>query len=339
MAVAVVGGLITSALLMLFIVPAMYIRIRATPALVAIPIEMPALARGSRWARRCPPSGPSSGARSPQESSDATYRLRPAALDQRPGPRSGTARLPPARPRHPPSTKRRRMSRPSPAKSPLHRITLTQRAAERLGIVIAAVDRGGGAGARVSVPYSAGHLRRAGQRVDLRLRGAPLVFVREAVIVEDVVPNDAAGLAVLARALRWARRSCPSALPSSSAPNSRSVTESVSAPTVGSAHDAPRRRVRACSFRFIAVALAGGAARLRQPAGPEHAGRRLPGVRAAARRDPDGVAGPVLVRDRGARDRAPRAGRCRASPGSTSCARGPSRSSPRSCSSSSPART
>ena len=46
MAVVIVGGLVTSALLMLFVVPAMYIRIRATPPLVAISIEMPALGSG-----------------------------------------------------------------------------------------------------------------------------------------------------------------------------------------------------------------------------------------------------------------------------------------------------
>ena len=46
MAVVIVGGLVTSALLMLFVVPAMYIRIRAAPPLVAIRIEIPALGPG-----------------------------------------------------------------------------------------------------------------------------------------------------------------------------------------------------------------------------------------------------------------------------------------------------
>ena len=46
MAVVIVGGLVTSALLMLFVVPGMYIRIQGTRPLVAIRIEMPALGPG-----------------------------------------------------------------------------------------------------------------------------------------------------------------------------------------------------------------------------------------------------------------------------------------------------
>ena len=77
-------------------------------------------------------------------------------------------------------------------------------------------------------------------------------------------------------------------------------------------------------FRFLVVAAACGDDVLRRPAAAEHAGRRLPRVRAARGRDPDAVSGPVGHGGRGARHRSDRAGPGRHARAWTSCA--PSRS-------------
>ena len=78
-----------------------------------------------------------------------------------------------------------------------HRITLTERAAERLGIEIAETTVAPGIGS-VSVPYSAVIYDAEGTAWTYVSEG-PLVFVREAVIVDDVVPNDTGGMAVLSQ--------------------------------------------------------------------------------------------------------------------------------------------
>ena len=79
-----------------------------------------------------------------------------------------------------------------------HRITLTERAAQRLGIEIAQATAAVGSPGAVSVPYSAVIYDAQGIAWTYVSEG-PLVFVRETVVVEDVVPNDAGGMAVLSQ--------------------------------------------------------------------------------------------------------------------------------------------
>jgi hypothetical protein len=79
-----------------------------------------------------------------------------------------------------------------------HRITLTERAAERLGIEVAQAAAAPGSGGSIWVPYSAVIYDAQGSAWAYVAEG-PLVFVREAVTVTDVTPNDAGGLAVLSQ--------------------------------------------------------------------------------------------------------------------------------------------
>lgn len=77
-----------------------------------------------------------------------------------------------------------------------HRITLTERAAARLGIEVALAAAAPGSSGSIWVPYSAVIYDAQGSAWAYVAEG-PLVFVREAVTVADVTPNDAGGLAVL----------------------------------------------------------------------------------------------------------------------------------------------
>jgi hypothetical protein len=79
-----------------------------------------------------------------------------------------------------------------------HRITLTERAAERLGIQVAVATAAPGSAGSIWVPYSAVIYDAEGTAWTYVAEG-PLVFVREIVTVEDVTPNEAGGLAVLSQ--------------------------------------------------------------------------------------------------------------------------------------------
>ena len=127
--------------------------------------------------------------------------------------------------------------------------------------------------------------------------GAPLVFVRQAITVDDIVADAAGDYAVLDhRPDGRARRSSASAWPSCSAPNSKSVTDDRI-----SSDDRPRgARIMMRRHRGLEPAIPlhrgghGGCADvLRHRPGPRHAGGRLPGVRPATGRGPDGLGRPV----------------------------------------------
>jgi hypothetical protein len=77
----------------------------------------------------------------------------------------------------------------------LHRITLTERAAERLGIEIAEVTASGAGQSRV--PYSAVIYDTAGAAWAYIVDGAPNVFVRQALTIADIVKSEAGDYAVL----------------------------------------------------------------------------------------------------------------------------------------------
>ena len=77
-----------------------------------------------------------------------------------------------------------------------HRITLTERAAERLGIAVAQATAATGRAGSIWVPYSAIIYDAQGSAWAYVAEG-PLVFVREPVTVSGVTPNEAGGLAVL----------------------------------------------------------------------------------------------------------------------------------------------
>ena len=79
----------------------------------------------------------------------------------------------------------------------LHRITLTQRAAERLGIETVEVDAATGAGGRSQVPYSSVFYDPQGDAWAYVEDGGPLVFVRQAITVGDIVVHPAGDYAVL----------------------------------------------------------------------------------------------------------------------------------------------
>lgn len=77
-----------------------------------------------------------------------------------------------------------------------HRITLTARAAERLGIEVAEVTAAPGASGSVRVPYSSIIYDAEGVSWAYVVE-SELVFVRQSVTVADVIPNSGGGLAVL----------------------------------------------------------------------------------------------------------------------------------------------
>jgi hypothetical protein len=79
-----------------------------------------------------------------------------------------------------------------------HRITLTERAAERLGIEISEVTAAPGAGGSVRVPYSS-IIYDAEGAAWAYVAESPLVFVRESVTVTDVEADATGGRAVLSR--------------------------------------------------------------------------------------------------------------------------------------------
>lgn len=79
----------------------------------------------------------------------------------------------------------------------LHRITLTQRAAERLGIETVEVASASGATGRSQVPYSSVFYDPQGDAWAYVVDGGPLVFVRQAITVGDIVVHPAGDYAVL----------------------------------------------------------------------------------------------------------------------------------------------
>ena len=79
----------------------------------------------------------------------------------------------------------------------LHRITLTQRAAQRLGIQSVAVARAAGAGSRVQIPYSSVIYDAEGNAWAYIEDGAPLVYVRHPITVDDIVKDAAGDYAIL----------------------------------------------------------------------------------------------------------------------------------------------
>jgi hypothetical protein len=81
-----------------------------------------------------------------------------------------------------------------------HRITLTERAAERLGIEVTEASAAPGTSGSVWVPYSS-IIYDAEGAAWAYVAEAPLVFVRQAVTVADVTPDASGGLAVLSAGL------------------------------------------------------------------------------------------------------------------------------------------
>jgi hypothetical protein len=79
----------------------------------------------------------------------------------------------------------------------LHRITLTPRAAERLAIQTVEVAQAPGAGSRTKVPYSSIIYDAQGGAWAYVVDGAPLVFVRQAITVDDIVADAAGDYAIL----------------------------------------------------------------------------------------------------------------------------------------------
>lgn len=79
----------------------------------------------------------------------------------------------------------------------LHRITLTQRAAERLGIQTAEVAPAAGAGGRTQVPYSSVFYDPQGAAWAYVAEGGGLVFARQAITVDDIVVDAAGDYAIL----------------------------------------------------------------------------------------------------------------------------------------------
>ena len=77
-----------------------------------------------------------------------------------------------------------------------HRITLTEKAAQRLGIELAEAAAATGSVGSVHVPYSA-VIYDAEGKAWAYVAEQPLVFVREPVTVHDVLPNATGGVAVL----------------------------------------------------------------------------------------------------------------------------------------------
>ena len=80
----------------------------------------------------------------------------------------------------------------------LHRITLTPRAYERLGIQTAEVVPAAGLPGRMTVPYSAVIYGADGAAWAYVVDGGPNEFVRHALTVADIVPDARGDYAVLA---------------------------------------------------------------------------------------------------------------------------------------------
>lgn len=78
----------------------------------------------------------------------------------------------------------------------LHRITLTERAAERLGIETAEVTTAAENG-RMQLPYSAIIYDASGVAWAYVVDGQPLVFVRHPITVDDVIVDPAGDYAIL----------------------------------------------------------------------------------------------------------------------------------------------
>lgn len=81
----------------------------------------------------------------------------------------------------------------------LKRITLTERAAERLGIQTVEVGAAPGAAGRTQIPYSAVIYDADGGEWAYIVDGAPLAFVRHAITIEDIVAHAAGDVAVLSQ--------------------------------------------------------------------------------------------------------------------------------------------
>lgn len=88
----------------------------------------------------------------------------------------------------------------------LYRITLTERAAQRLGIQVidAAAEPGGSRSVRV--PYSSIIYDADGDAWAYVVVEEPLVFERTAITVKDVVPDDSGGHALLSDGLEPGQR-------------------------------------------------------------------------------------------------------------------------------------
>lgn len=84
-----------------------------------------------------------------------------------------------------------------PGQEELHRITLTERAAERLGIRTVEVARAAGPLDRSQIPYSSIIYDAQGDAWAYVADGAPLVFVRQAITVDDIVADPAGDYAIL----------------------------------------------------------------------------------------------------------------------------------------------
>jgi hypothetical protein len=79
----------------------------------------------------------------------------------------------------------------------LHRITLTEQAATRLGIETAEVIAAPGAAGRTRIPYSSIIYDADGAAWAYEVDGAPLAFVRRAITVDDIVADADGDYAVL----------------------------------------------------------------------------------------------------------------------------------------------
>jgi hypothetical protein len=81
----------------------------------------------------------------------------------------------------------------------LNRITLTERAAERLGIETVEIAVVPGAAGRTEIPYSAVIYDADGGEWAYVVDRASLVFVRHAITIEDIVARQAGDVAVLSQ--------------------------------------------------------------------------------------------------------------------------------------------
>jgi hypothetical protein len=81
----------------------------------------------------------------------------------------------------------------------LHRITLTQKAAERLAIQTVEVAQATGSGARSKIPYSSIIYDAQGGAWAYVVDGAPLVFLRQSITVDDIVADAAGDYAILTK--------------------------------------------------------------------------------------------------------------------------------------------
>lgn len=79
----------------------------------------------------------------------------------------------------------------------LHRITLTERAAERLGIETVEVAVATGSSGRSQIPYSAVFYDPQGDAWAYVVDGGPRIFVRHAISVGDIVVDAAGDYAIL----------------------------------------------------------------------------------------------------------------------------------------------